>query len=237
MSNKGYPIEGRRENLESQEINLQAKHNTFTQLGVNKYGMDVFPQGVYEVQAAVVVGVGSTSSRLVVAGHSIRKGDIIEFVSTANSIQELFAQVWDVVDVDTVVLAGDLSADLTSGDTFNLLRPIYTRLAPNGASLATLTAGPIRIQRGASGVYSLTEITKDTADSNNTIPLPIEIVSSSGTEINITAGDLNVQLSATGVNYDSTRIGDGTNELEITASGEALVKDTDIELAVQAVGA
>lgn len=67
--------------------------------------------------------------------------------------------------------------------------------------------------------------------------MPVEIVSASGTEINITAGDINVQITAFGANFDSTRIGDGTNLLGINASNEALVKDTDVETAVNAVAA
>lgn len=87
---------------------------------------------------------------------------------------------------------------------------------------------PMRIQKGASGVFSLVSVTKDTADPSNTVGVPVEIVSASGTNITITAGDINVQISAFGANYDSTRIGDGVNLLAINANSEALVKDTDL---------
>lgn len=237
MTVRGYPIEGRREDLENLDVDLQSKFATFTQAGVNKYALDTFPMGVAEVTASVAAEAGSNASRIVVTAHSMRKGDVLQFISTTNPLLETWTQVLRVEDANTVILTGALSADISTGDTFTVLRPVFTKLASDGASLSTVITGPIRIQRGASGVYSATEITKDTAVSGNTIPLPVEIVSAAGTEINITAGDLNVQLSATGVNYDSTRLGDGTNELGINASNEALVKDTDVETAVVAVGA
>jgi len=69
---------------------------------------------------------------------------------------------------------------------------------------------------------------KDTANTN-TLPIPVEIVAASGTPINITAGDLNVQLTDLGVNFDATRIGDGSgNYLGVNASNEALVHDADV---------
>ena len=42
---------------------------------------------------------------------------------------------------------------------------------------------------------------------------------------NITAGDIGVQLEHTGANFDSTRIGDGTELLAISANSEATVVD------------
>lgn len=61
-------------------------------------------------------------------------------------------------------------------------------------------------------------VTKDTATPANTVSVPVEINGASG-PINITAGDLNVQLTDLGANFDRTRIGDGTNQLAINADG------------------
>jgi len=52
----------------------------------------------------------------------------------------------------------------------------------------------------------------------NDQPLPVVLSTMSG-EINVTAGDINVQISHTGTNFDSTRIGDGTNTLVVNADG------------------
>jgi hypothetical protein len=65
-------------------------------------------------------------------------------------------------------------------------------------------------------------VNEDTITPANNVPLPVKLSSVTG-DINITAGDLNVHLSHAGVNYDSTRIGDGTNLLGITALNEAKV--------------
>lgn len=72
------------------------------------------------------------------------------------------------------------------------------------------------------------QLTKDTVDPNNTVAMPVEIVGSDGAIINITAGDINVQTSHAGVNYDSMRIGDGTNLMSINADLEALVNDVKL---------
>lgn len=75
-------------------------------------------------------------------------------------------------------------------------------------------------------------ITKDTLDPNGTIGMPVEIVAVDGTEINITAGDINVQTSHAGVSYDSMRVGDGINLLQINANLQAEVHDTDLNTAI-----
>lgn len=67
-------------------------------------------------------------------------------------------------------------------------------------------------------------VTKDTGTPGNNIGIPVEIVAASGTPINITAGDINVQLTDLGVNFDAVRLGDGTgNYVGVTASGQARV--------------
>lgn len=71
-------------------------------------------------------------------------------------------------------------------------------------------------------------INKDTGTPANTLGLPVEIVAASGTPINITAGDLNVQLTDLGANFDRTRIGDGTNQWNMNGSNEGLVHDASV---------
>jgi len=102
----------------------------------------------------------------------------------------------------------------------------------NWPSISTSTA-PIQILKN--GVA--TTITKDTVTSSNTVGMPVELVGASGAVINITAGDLNVQLSDQGANPDVTRIGDGTNQLGITASSEAKVNDAAVVTALGTLNA
>jgi hypothetical protein len=93
------------------------------------------------------------------------------------------------------------------------------------------TSAPIQIIKDGAPVT----ITKDTVTPAGTIPMPVELVAASGSPINITAGDLNVQMSAFGVNYDSARIGDGTNLLGITASSEAKVSDATAQASLASI--
>ena len=94
-----------------------------------------------------------------------------------------------------------------------------------------VSSGPLAIE--VDGV--ITNVSIDTAVPANTVPVPVSIYSSSG-PINVTAGDLNVHLSDVGVNFDRTRIGDGTNQWGINASTEGLVHDADLltELSLKA---
>ncbi len=72
------------------------------------------------------------------------------------------------------------------------------------------------------------DVNEDTVTPANNKPLPVKLVDLSG-NINITAGDLNVQLDHLDpINFDATRIGDGTNLLGINASNEALTHDADV---------
>lgn len=82
------------------------------------------------------------------------------------------------------------------------------------------------------GVYL--PVAKDTGVPANTNPVPVELVGAAG-PINITAGDIGVQLTDLGVNFDRTRIGNGTNQWEMNASGEGLVHDADVLAKLQTI--
>ena len=70
-----------------------------------------------------------------------------------------------------------------------------------------------------------TTVVEDTVTPANNAPLPVKLTSATG-DINITAGDLNVHLSHAGANYDSTRVGDGTNLMAVNADGSINVNTT-----------
>lgn len=234
-SPKGYPVEGRLEDIKSLDVNLEPRHTTVVPVGTNRRGMDVVSAGFYEVASGLVVEAGSNSSKIVITGHPIKKGDLIRIVSSANGIQEYEMFINEVLDANTVQLAGAVSADFTAGDTIDVLRSVLPKLAPDGSSLSTLIAPPIQIKKGPNGVFVDTFVSKDTANPNNTVPIPVEVVAASGSPINITAGDLNVQLSHAGANFDSIRVGNGTNIMEVNASGEALVRDAAAITELQAI--
>jgi len=91
----------------------------------------------------------------------------------------------------------------------------------------TSTQGPLKFVLDAATVV----VNEDTITPSNNIPLPVKLMGVTG-PINVTAGDLNVQLTDVGPNADVTKIGDGTNRLEITASNEAKVSDAGVATAL-----
>lgn len=99
-------------------------------------------------------------------------------------------------------------------------------------SLAPVTVGPVSFTRNGVSV----EVTEDTVTPANNIPLPVKLSSVTG-DINITAGDLNVHSTHAGVNYDSIRIGDGTDLLAVNGDGSINVVGSFSEQAVAADGA
>lgn len=76
----------------------------------------------------------------------------------------------------------------------------------------------------------------DGVDKTLTRAIPIKIVGADGTNvtIDITTGDINVQLTHTGSNPDSTQVGDGTTIWGIEpVTKKGLVKDSLVEIANQ----
>lgn len=71
---------------------------------------------------------------------------------------------------------------------------------------------------------SVVEVVEDTVTPANNQPLPVKLSGTTG-DINITAGDLNVQNDHTGANFDSIRIGDGTETANITPENDLQVVD------------
>ena len=211
--------------LQSATNDLREQDNFVTVLpiGSSRHAIDTIPMGYYSVQSSVSAGASSTDEILNLTAHGAKRGDILRIESSLNSIEEFEVAIKEIIDANNVRLASILSAPLSSGDTVSILRPIAQRMDATGASLASVVSPPIQIIKDG----NTETVTKDTAVPSNTVAIPVEIVSGSGTEITITAGDINVQLSHLGPNADSTRIGDGTNLMAVNSSLEAQVRDDD----------
>jgi hypothetical protein len=213
----GYPTSKRLENDLQEKI--KKEFITVQPVGSNKHALDTLNYGIYMVSEGAVAEVGSSDKILKITGHGAKKGDVVRIQSSSNNIEEFEIAVFEVIDADTLELTAVLSDQLVAGDTVDILRPLLFKLEADGS--LTLAQGPIQIVKD--GVN--TEVAKDSSVPANTVPIPVEVVAASGTPINITAGDLNVQLTHLGVNFDSIRLGDGTNLLSINGSGEAAVND------------
>lgn len=200
---------------------VEAEYITGQPIGNSRIGLDVIAMMCYKVGATRTAEAGSTDTLIKLTAHGAKRGDVIRFITSANNISELEVGVEDIIDANTIEVAGILSADVATGDTFEILRMVTPRVDSSGATLAALS-GAIKFTYNGSEQ----DVIEDTVTPANNRPLPVKITSASG-DINITAGDLNVQLSHTGASYDSTRIGDGTTLLGITLNNEAKVRDAD----------
>ncbi len=204
---------------------VQKEFVTMTPIGPSKMGMDVISSGHYVVGASDrIAEAGSTDSRLVLTGHDIKKGDLIRLKVTANAIDEKEIIVLEIVDANTVQFDGVLSASLTTGDTFDIMRAVSQRYDESGAQITASAGLKINVNTGAGDVE--TNVVHDRVTPANTVPVPVIMTDLVG-DLNVTAGDLNVQLTHNTAGYDSIRLGDGTNLLGINASLEALVHDAD----------
>jgi hypothetical protein len=92
--------------------------------------------------------------------------------------------------------------------------------ADGSINVNSTNVGPVRFIQDGSPV----DVLEDTVTPANNQPLPVKLTGTTG-DINITAGDLNVQNEHTGANFDSIRIGDGTELVNITPNNDLQVVD------------
>lgn len=222
MSIKGYPTEGRRSDIESDADALGFA--TVVPRGVNRRALDIINSGAYTV-AGDIVESGSTSKVINATAHLAKRGDIIRFTSSA--VEELECIVKSTT-TDTITIFGATSVAPSAADTFDILRPITERFSSTGTTLATL-AGAIQFKLDGTDV----DVLEDTVTPANNQPLPVKLVDAGGDlAINIANQNLEVQLSAASATPDSVRIGDGTETVEVNASGEMQVRDDDANTAI-----
>ena len=173
-------------------------------IGSNRRALDTIAYGVYEVLDSVVES-GSTDNLVKITGHGARIGDVLRIETSANNINEFEVFIDHIVDANNFELAAVLSASLTAGDTIKIMRPIVPKLSSDGVTLASIASSPIQFLKNGSTVT----VNEDTGTPTNNIPLPVKLVDITG-DVNITAGDINVQNTDMGANFDSMRIGDGS---------------------------
>ena len=98
-------------------------------------------------------------------------------------------------------------------------------IADGANQLAVNLDGSINVNATDQGPIRFRDSGGTVVDVQDTIaPLPVQLQSLAG-PINVTAGDLNVQLSHTGATFDSIRIGDGTDLAGVTANSDLQVAD------------
>lgn len=219
---KGFPTSGKMFKANELDYKIDGidlrKFVTVQPVGSDKYALDVVSKGYYVYQIDAVVEAGSGDVTVVITNHGAKIGDVIKIKTTANTINQREAVVLDIIDANTFRLGSVLSAPLQAGDTVDLTRPTNWNVDADGNIVTT--QGPMQFILNGSPVT----VNYDTVTPANTRAIPVKLTDVTG-DINITAGDLNVQLSHSGATPDSVQVGDGTNVLGITASNEAKVVD------------
>jgi hypothetical protein len=179
------------------------------------------------------------------AAHGARINDVVR-MSTGTLIQWEF----DVIEVPSASIVGIWNIAPTlplAAEDAKLCRWVTAKADGEGA--LQVSQGPTQFTRDGltqtviedtavpannrplpAGLYIVKDgvvypVTKDTGTPANTVAIPVELSGVAG-PVNITAGDLNVQLSDLGANFDSSRLGDGSGiYLEINADGSINVVD------------
>lgn len=237
---KGYTAE------ESSDL---MEYVTGQNVGGRKRAIDTVLTGLTALSTLNEVEIDSTQRIIKKTAHGARKNDVVQFTSGANA--GISIQILSCPDANTMILAANAEESIVVGDEFDIKRYVTPQYDADGSLVVVAQNGPS--QYVLDGVDTEVEedtavpannrpfpsklfieidgvtysVKKDTGTPSNTVSVPVEITGASG-PINITAGDINVQLTDLGANFDRTRIGNGTNQWEMNASGEGLVHDQDV---------
>jgi hypothetical protein len=205
----------------------KVEHVTLSPIGQDKVALDTAIKGTVYNSGSDAVEAGTTDTILNATGHAAKKGDLIRMTSGATSGEEQY--VFEVA-ANTITLEDSLSAAPSATDAFDILKPVTLTLGSDGG----ITLSPFDLQFERDG--SSQKVIEDTVTPANNVPLPVKLSSITG-DINITANDLNVQLSHNAANPDSTQIGDGTEIMAINASNEAQVADDTARASLASIDA
>ena len=203
---------------------LRQQFSTVEPIRSNQFGMSVLSHEFVELIDTDIAETGSSIISIIATGHIAKRGDVIKF--TSGLLSGVQVKVVDhavnnnAIPANEITLGETLPVAPSNGDTFSIYRHAYPVVNSSGSVSVNSSGASIQFKKNS----ALVDVTEDTVTPSNNIPLPVKLSSVTG-DINITAGDLNVQLSHSGANFDSTRIGDGTTILGITVSNEAKVSD------------
>ena len=218
-SDKGFPSKDR-------EIKRQIEQDHITAQPVREkqFAKDVIAHFYIQEIGADIVEAGSTATIINAAAHAALVGDVISFTSGNLNTKEYKVIA---VEANSIEVGEIMSEAPAASDTFDILRHKYPKVNASGELQVVATQGPL--------IFTLDgadqEVIEDTITPANNAPLPVKLTGVTG-DINITAGDLNVQTSHLGASFDSMRIGDGTETAAVNASNELQVRDDDANTAL-----
>lgn len=210
--------------------------------------LDAVIHGSFTVSTGHAIEAGSVKRLIKSTAHGAQKGWIMRPSSGLSKGEEI--AIVKIVDPDFFIIAEEF--DLAIADTFSICRLITPNYTEDGDLNVVVTAsGPVQFLKDAvittvsedTAVPANNEalpskmfiqkdgitqpVNKDTGVPANTVAVPVEIVSGSGTEINITAGDINIQTTSEGGSFDSIRIGSGSGfYAEVTSNNDLSTFDS-----------
>ena len=238
---------------------------TVQSAGSDKKGLNTAQMYLFEVTpvALAISAVTQSTDKKSVdidfgVAHNARKGDVIRL--TTGTLKSWEFEIQAIVSAN-IIRVWNISPSLPlATEEAKVLR--WTTALSDETGALQVSQGPLQFTRNGApqtvvqdtatpannrplpaGLYfykngQVVPVTDDTVDPNNVAAIPVEIKAVDGTTINITAGDINVQTSSEGVNFDSMRIGDGSGVyLEINPDGSVNVVDAAVagKLDAQAV--
>lgn len=240
------------------QAKIEQRYVTLSSVGSNRHAIDTATKAFYPVNfvPATIDAVQPSvdADRIIfLTGHGARVGDILKFRSGA--LRGIESEIIAVPDANTMVLALRLpSAPIGGVDTVQITRGVNLQASEDG-SLA-ISSGPIQFvldgspqqvvedtATPANNIFLPTvasfvrdgvdqKVVRDTSVDANNRPLPVELISTSGTPatFNLTTGDIAVHVTHDGnqlSTFDSVRIGDGTNLLAVLADGSITTRLSD----------
>lgn len=210
---KGWPTQEKDDRLKSEFATVEPVRPL-------QHAMSVLSHEFVREVGTDAVEASSTTYVINATAHAAQKGDVIRFTSGTHSGKEVKVVA---TATDTITLGETLTSAPATAVTFQILRHKYPLVGSDGTIPVSATLAAAPVQFVLDGVD--TEVLEDTVTPANNRPLPVKLVGTTGT-LTVTAQQLNVQSTHTGASPDSMQIGDGTETLSVTASGQAEVAVT-----------
>ncbi len=186
-----------------------------------------------------------------ITGHTAIAGNVLRMISGTLVGWEF--NIESVVDADNLYVLPTSNTRPIAAETAKIMGWVTNRSDSSGSQIVVVDPAPVAFELDGVSTNVAEDtavaanniplpsklfiqkdgvnvpVNKDTGTSANNVGIPVEIIAASGTPINITAGDINIQTTDLGPNFDSMRIGDGSgNYIGVTASAEARTRDANI---------
>lgn len=185
MSIKGFPAQKK---LTAQLTGFTEKQSQTTNEFVtaqptssDRVGLDSVQLGLFRIHpSAKTATPNATHPKRIFtsAAHGAKQFDVIRFEDTATNAN-FECGVLSVPDANTIILSAETPLPILGTDTFFILRFTTPRYDSTGATIATLTQGPVIFVKNAVN----TNVTQSDTTPTTSEPLPVVLLNPNGTEV------------------------------------------------------